>query len=83
MRQRAPSGWCNRTSYPKIQLRAPVGQQSLKADQLFDRASSSWSLISSLTVSIFDRGTLQADKRAAVDAMRGSLVRLLPLIIAT
>src|ERR1700730_8497571 len=35
--------------YPKIQLSATVGQQSLKADQLFDRASNAWSIISGLT----------------------------------
>jgi NodT family efflux transporter outer membrane factor (OMF) lipoprotein len=58
--------------YPKIQLSASAGQQSLKADQLFDRASNAWSIISGLTSPIFDGGTLRAEKRAAVDAMRAS-----------
>src|ERR1700719_1467102 len=58
--------------YPKIQLSASVGQQSLKADQLFDRASNAWSLISELTAPIFDGGTLRAEKRAAADAMHAS-----------
>jgi len=58
--------------YPKIQLSASVGQQSLKADQIFDRASNAWSIISGLTAPIFDGGTLRAEKRAAVDAMRAS-----------
>lgn len=58
--------------YPKIQLSASVGQQSLKADQLFDRASNAWSIISGLTAPIFDGGTLRAEKRAAVEAMRAS-----------
>src|SRR5580692_107302 len=58
--------------YPKIQLSASVGQQSLKADQLFDRASNAWSIVSGLTAPIFDGGTLRAEKRAAVDAMRAS-----------
>src|SRR6202045_284435 len=58
--------------YPKIQLSATAGQQSLKADQLFDRASNAWSIISGLTVPIFDGGTLRAEKRAAVDAMHAS-----------
>jgi NodT family efflux transporter outer membrane factor (OMF) lipoprotein len=58
--------------YPKIQLSASVGQQSLKADQLFDRASNAWSTISGLTAPIFDGGTLRAERRAAVDAMRAS-----------
>ncbi len=58
--------------YPKIQLSASVGQQSLKAEQLFDRASNAWSLISGLTTPIFDGGTLRAEKRAAVEAMHAS-----------
>jgi NodT family efflux transporter outer membrane factor (OMF) lipoprotein len=58
--------------YPKIQLSASVGQQSLKADQLFDRASTAWSMISGLTAPIFDGGTLRAEKRAAVEAMHAS-----------
>jgi NodT family efflux transporter outer membrane factor (OMF) lipoprotein len=58
--------------YPKIQLSATAGQQSLKADQLFDRASNAWSLISGLTAPIFDGGTLRAEKRAAVEAMHAS-----------
>jgi NodT family efflux transporter outer membrane factor (OMF) lipoprotein len=58
--------------YPKIQLTASVGQQSLKADQLFDRASNAWSIIAGFTAPIFDGGTLRAEKRAAVDAMRAS-----------
>jgi NodT family efflux transporter outer membrane factor (OMF) lipoprotein len=58
--------------YPKIQLSATAGQQSLKADQLFDRASNAWSIISGLTAPVFDGGTLRAEKRAAVDAMRAS-----------
>jgi NodT family efflux transporter outer membrane factor (OMF) lipoprotein len=58
--------------YPKLQLSASVGQQSLKADQLFDRTNNAWSLVSGLTAPIFDGGTLRAEKRAAVDAMRAS-----------
>jgi NodT family efflux transporter outer membrane factor (OMF) lipoprotein len=58
--------------YPKIQLSATAGEQSLKADQLFDRASNAWSLISGLTAPIFDGGALRAKKRAAVEAMHAS-----------
>jgi NodT family efflux transporter outer membrane factor (OMF) lipoprotein len=58
--------------YPKIQLSASVGQQSLQVDQLFDRASNAWSLISGLTAPIFNGGTLLAEKRAAVEAMHAS-----------
>jgi NodT family efflux transporter outer membrane factor (OMF) lipoprotein len=58
--------------YPKIQLSASIGQQSLNANRLFDGASTAWSIISGLTAPIFDGGTLRAEKRAAVDAMHAS-----------
>jgi NodT family efflux transporter outer membrane factor (OMF) lipoprotein len=58
--------------YPKIQLSAAVGQESLKPDQLFNGASTAWSLISGITAPLFDGGTLRAEKRAAVDAMHAS-----------
>jgi NodT family efflux transporter outer membrane factor (OMF) lipoprotein len=58
--------------YPKIQLTASVGQQSLKADQLFNKSNNAWSIFAGLTAPIFDGGTLRAEKRAAVDAMRAS-----------
>jgi NodT family efflux transporter outer membrane factor (OMF) lipoprotein len=58
--------------YPKIQLTAAVGLQSLKADQLFDGTNSAWSIIAGVTAPIFDGGTLRAEKRAAVDAMHAS-----------
>jgi len=58
--------------YPKIQLTASVGQESLKADQLFNATNDAWSIIAGLTAPVFDGGTLRAEKRAAVDAMRAS-----------
>ena len=58
--------------YPKIQLTATVGQESLKPDQIFNSASNAWSILGGLTAPIFDGGTLRAEKRAAVDAMRAS-----------
>jgi NodT family efflux transporter outer membrane factor (OMF) lipoprotein len=58
--------------YPKIQLSATATLESLTTDQLFDRASGAWSLISGVTQPIFDAGALRAEKRAAVDAMRAS-----------
>jgi NodT family efflux transporter outer membrane factor (OMF) lipoprotein len=51
--------------YPKIQLTASVGQQ-------FNKSNNAWSIFAGLTAPIFDGGTLRAEKRAAVDAMRAS-----------
>lgn len=58
--------------YPKIQLSATVGQEAVDAGQLFNGADTAWSLISGLTMPIFDGGTLHAEKRAAIDAMHAS-----------
>jgi NodT family efflux transporter outer membrane factor (OMF) lipoprotein len=58
--------------YPKIQLTGTVGPQAVTSGGLFDRSSIAWSLISGLTMPLFDGGTLHAQKRAAVDAVRAS-----------
>ncbi|HEY4339570.1 MAG TPA: efflux transporter outer membrane subunit [Steroidobacteraceae bacterium] len=58
--------------YPKIQLTGTLGQQAVKAGQLFDSADTAWSLISGLTAPLFDGGTLHAQKRAAIDAMHAA-----------
>jgi len=58
--------------YPKIQLSATVGQEAVDAGRLFNGADTAWSLISGLTMPLFDGGTLRAEKRAAVDAMHAS-----------
>jgi NodT family efflux transporter outer membrane factor (OMF) lipoprotein len=58
--------------YPKIQLTGSIGQQSVTPGGLFDRSSLAWSAISGLTMPLFDGGTLRAQKRGAVDAMRAS-----------
>jgi NodT family efflux transporter outer membrane factor (OMF) lipoprotein len=58
--------------YPKIQLSASVGQQSLKPGQLFNGASTAWNVMAGITAPLFDGGTLRAEKRAAVDAMHAS-----------
>jgi NodT family efflux transporter outer membrane factor (OMF) lipoprotein len=58
--------------YPKIQLNGTVGQQAVNAGDLFNGSNTAWSLISGLTMPLFDGGTLRAQKRAAVEAMHAS-----------
>ena len=58
--------------YPKIQLTANGGQQASTPGGLFDSSAFAWGLASGLTMPLFDGGTLRAQKRAAVDAMRAS-----------
>jgi outer membrane protein TolC len=52
--------------YPRIQLSGSVGLQAATPGGLVDRLSVAWSLISGLTMPLFDGGTLHAQRRAAV-----------------
>jgi len=63
--------------YPQIVLSASGGlqQQGLAVDRLFTGSSTAWTLISGLTMPVFDGGTLRAERRAAVDELRASAER--------
>jgi len=56
--------------YPRITLSATAGPQSTDLNQLFDSSKNAWSAIAALTAPVFDGGTLRAQRRAAIDAMR-------------
>jgi NodT family efflux transporter outer membrane factor (OMF) lipoprotein len=58
--------------YPTISLSASATQQSLHPEDLFNAASSAWSLIANLTAPLYDGGTLRAERRATLAALRGS-----------
>ena len=58
--------------YPHITLTAGGGVQSVKLSQLFDRDSTVFNLAGGLVAPLFDGGTLRAEQRASVDAMRAS-----------
>ena len=54
--------------YPQITLSGSVDRESLKIGRLFDTGTTGWSLLGGLTQPIFNGGSLQAKKRAAVAA---------------
>jgi NodT family efflux transporter outer membrane factor (OMF) lipoprotein len=58
--------------YPQINISASFAQQSTVTGQLFDAANNGWGITGGLLAPIFDGGTLRAEQRAAVDAMRAS-----------
>jgi NodT family efflux transporter outer membrane factor (OMF) lipoprotein len=68
--------------YPKIQLTANIGQQALTPGALFNRADTAWGVVAGLTEPLFDGGTLRADRRAAVDAMRASAANYEQTVLA-
>ncbi|HTV77965.1 MAG TPA: efflux transporter outer membrane subunit [Steroidobacteraceae bacterium] len=58
--------------YPTISLSASATQQSLRPQDLFNAASSAWGLIANLTAPLYDGGTLRAERRASLAALRAS-----------
>ncbi|MEJ0100706.1 MAG: efflux transporter outer membrane subunit [Pseudomonadota bacterium] len=56
--------------YPHLTLTASTGQEAITAGDVFANGSSVWSLASGLVAPVFDGGTLRAQQRAAVAAMR-------------
>ena len=68
--------------YPRITLTASLGQQSTDLAHLLDRGGTAWSAAGSLLDPLLDGGTLAAEKRAAVDAMRSSLAEYQQTVLA-
>ena len=58
--------------YPHVTLSAAAGQQSIRAADLFDPASTVWSLIAGMVAPLFDGGTLRAQHRASLAALQES-----------
>lgn len=59
--------------YPSITLTGSFGQQSFTADTLFNAANQFWNLSAGLLAPIFHGGTLQAQRRAAIETYKASL----------
>lgn len=68
----AAVGMATANLYPTLSLSASATQQSLHPEQLFNAASSAWGLIANLTAPLYDGGTLRAERRATLAALRGS-----------
>ena len=58
--------------YPAITLSATVGAAALDPGHLFDPGGLVWSIASGLTQPIFDGGTRQAERRAAIASFKAS-----------
>jgi NodT family efflux transporter outer membrane factor (OMF) lipoprotein len=67
--------------YPRITLSASLGQQALEVGDLFNRSSSAWGLIGSLTAPIFDGGRLRAERRAALAAVSADAARYQQVVL--
>ena len=61
--------------YPDLRLTAGLTQEALSPGALFNYASTAYNLGGQLTAPLFDGGTLQARRRAAIDDARASLAQ--------
>jgi NodT family efflux transporter outer membrane factor (OMF) lipoprotein len=77
----AAVGLATANLYPQITLTGTVGQQALRPSKLFNASSTAWSLIGGLTQPLFDGGTLRAQRRAALDALRASAARYQQVVL--
>lgn len=68
--------------YPHIDLTGSLGQQALRASQLFDPGSTAWSLIAGITEPLFDGGRLRAERRAALDTLNASAAAYQQVVVA-
>ncbi len=59
--------------YPAIQLTGAIGYESGDISHYFDASSLIWSVAGSLAVTIFDGGTLRANKKAAQYALKSAV----------
>lgn len=59
--------------YPLIQLTGAIGFENGHLSHFFDASSLIWSIAGSLAVTIFDGGTLRANKRAAEYALKSAI----------
>ena len=59
--------------FPSFTLSAKAGEQANHIDQLFDPASWLWSIGASLVAPVFHGGTLNNQRKAAIEAYRQSL----------
>lgn len=68
--------------YPRIDLRASLGQQAISAAHLFERGNTAWSFAGVLVAPLFDGGSLRAERRAAEAAMQASIAMYQQTVLA-
>lgn len=61
--------------YPDIRLSATGTQAAIKPENIFNYASSGWSLLGGVTAPIFHGGTLRAERRGAEAEARAAMAR--------
>ena len=69
----AAIGVATAAMYPAITLSASLGQAAMTPSAVFAGANTAWSIASDVATPIFEGGALTAQRRAAVDAFRGTL----------
>lgn len=78
----AAVGIASANLYPRISLRASLGQQATSVAHLFERGNTAWSFAGSLVAPLFDGGTLRAERNAAEAAMQASAAKYQQTVLA-
>ena len=68
--------------YPRIVLSASLATAALRPEALFGSSSSVWDLLGGLTAPVFHGGTLRAERRASIDALKASLALYRQTVLA-
>jgi NodT family efflux transporter outer membrane factor (OMF) lipoprotein len=69
--------------YPNITLSGTLTQQALTPAQLFQGASTAWSIAANLTAPLYDGGRLRAQRRAALEAYQAALASYRQVILSS
>lgn len=59
--------------YPSIVLSASLATAALQPEALFGSSSGVWAALGGLTAPVFEGGTLRAERRASIDALKASV----------
>ena len=68
--------------YPSIVLSASLATAALRPEALFGSSSGVWAAVGGLTAPVFHGGSLRAERRASVDALKGSLALYRQTVLA-
>ncbi len=72
-RRSAEVGIATARLYPRIVLSASIATAALKPSALFGASSGVWSLLGGITAPVFHGGTLRAERRESLEALKASL----------
>ncbi len=68
--------------YPSLELSASLATAALRPEALFSSSSGVWAVLGGLTAPVFHGGTLRAERRASIEALKASLALYRQTVLA-